>query len=114
MPLLSSEKKRQIITVLGYSWNNDNLFPQLSIDYPMDIISKIDELMARAAAAKQQKSETFGNIQLKKVDEIEFYALKDSNYLEEFDRLIDDSLNALSELLSIPLAYGHVLHMQYQ
>jgi len=114
MAILSAEKKRQIIITLGYSWNNDNLFPQLNLDYPIDIVSKIDEYLTRISALKQQKSSTFGNIQLKKVDEIEFYSLKDSDYLSEFDNSLKQTLNQLSELVMIPLAYGYVHNVAYQ
>lgn len=114
MALLSAEKKRQIITTLGYHWSSNNLFPQLELDYPSDVISKIDELISSLATSKQQKRSAFGNIQLKKVDEIEFQALKDSNYLDAFEKSNHEILSQLSDLVSIPLAYGYVHRMPYQ
>lgn len=114
MPLLSVSKKRQIITTLGYPWNSDNLFPQLELDYPSDIVLKIDEILAQISSASLQKQSTLGNIQLKKVDEIEFQPLKDSDYLSAFENLAHDSLSQLSDLVCIPLAYGLVHNLSYQ
>lgn len=114
MTLLTVDKKAQIVIALGYSWDNTSLFPQLSQDYPSFLVTKIDEILSQIIAIKQQKRSSFGNIQLKKVDEIEFQPLKDSDYVSAYDDLIHESLIQLSDLLSIPLAYGQVHQMSYQ
>ena len=114
MPLLTEEKKSQIISKLGYPFDCVNLFDVLATDLPIFVIEKIDFFLAEITRIDGAIISSFQNIQIKKVDEIEFFNSKDTNFLIAFEVDKMGFVNELSSLISIPKAYGYRHNVTYQ
>jgi hypothetical protein len=115
MPLLTEDKKMEIVMTLGYPYTSTTLFTVLTNTFPQMILDKINFFLSEISRIDSSIISAFENLAIKKVDEIEFFSSeKETDVTARFyaDRM--RFVNQLSDLTTIPKAYGYRHEITYQ
>lgn len=106
MAILTDTNKRAIIIALGYPFNYIAKFTVLTENLPIDVTAEINFLLAEINRINTAIISGFENLALKRVEDIEFFPIKDNDVISSFQQDKERFIERLSMLLTIPLAYN--------
>jgi hypothetical protein len=105
MAILTDSQKREIVTALGYPFNYTGKFNIFTQDLPADVIIQINFLLSEINRVSTAIVSGFDNLSLKRVEDIEFFPIKDNDVITSFYNDKKRFIHRLSDLLAIPIAY---------
>jgi hypothetical protein len=114
MPLLTPQKKREIVRVLGYPYNYVSNFTVLATDIDSDIITEVDDYLSKIDEIDAESRTQLSSSNIKRLDDIEFFNQKETSTIAIYEDARGQYTRRISDLLSIPLSYGHRHKVTYQ